>query len=203
MAYPEPIRRLIDEFGKLPGIGEKTAERMALWLVNHPKEEALKLATAVRDLKESIRVCGVCCNVSLREPCELCENPKRDRELVCVVEEIRDLWAIERSDAYRGLYHVLHGRIAPLDGVGPNDLTIGRLAQRVKKGGVTEVILATNPTVEGDATAHAIRQSLAGTGVRITRPARGLPVGGTMEYASRMTISDAMKGRQDFSDGAR
>ena len=113
------------------------------------------------------------------------------------------MWAIERSDAYRGLYHVLHGRIAPLDGVGPNDLTIGRLSQRVGKGGVKEVILATNPTVEGDATAHSIRQSLAATGVRITRPARGLPVGGTMEYASRMTISDAMKGRQDFSDGAR
>lgn len=203
MAYPEPIRRLIEEFGRLPGIGEKTAERMALWLVNHPKEDSLRMATAIREMRETIRVCSLCCNVSLQEPCEICENPKRDRELVCVVEEIRDLWAIERSDSYRGLYHVLHGRIAPLDGVGPNDLTIGRLAQRVRAGGIREVILATNPTVEGDATAHAIRTLLAPTGVRVTRPARGLPVGGTMEYASRMTISDAIKGRQDFAEGTR
>jgi recombination protein RecR len=203
VSYPEPIRRLIEELGRLPGIGEKSAERLALWIVNHPREDAARLAAAVREVKEAIRVCSVCCNLSLEEPCEICKGPKRERERVCVVEEIRDLWAIEKAECYKGLYHVLHGRIAPLDGVGPNDLTLGRLVQRVKAGGIEEVILATNPTIEGDATAHAIGEALAPSGVRVTRLARGLPSGMTMEYASRMTISDAMKGRREFSDGGR
>jgi len=197
--YPEPIRRLIEEFGRLPGIGEKTAERMTLWIVNHSREEAAKLAAAVRDAKEAVRICSLCCNLSLEEPCEICADPKRDRELVCVVEEIRDLWAIERAECYRGLYHVLHGCVAPLDGVGPNDLTLGRLVQRVRAGGMREVILATNPTVEGDATAQAVQNAIEPTGVRLSRPARGLPSGMTMEYASRMTISDAMKGRREVT----
>jgi recombination protein RecR len=203
MGYPEPIRRLIEQLERLPGIGEKTAERLALWLVNHPKEDAVALATAIREMKETIRVCSICCNVSLNEPCDICADSKRKAALVCVVEEIRDLWAIEDSESFRGVFHVLHGRIAPLDGIGPNDLTIGRLVGRVHKGGIDEVILATNPTVEGDATAHAILTQLSKTGVKITRLARGLPIGGTMEYASKMTIADAMKGRQEFSGHRR
>jgi recombination protein RecR len=198
MPYPEPIQRLIQEFARLPGIGEKTAERLTFWLINHPKDEALRLSSAIQSLKESIRLCSQCCNISLQEVCEICSNPSRDPAQVAVVEETRDLWQIESADCYRGVYHVLHGRIAPLDGVGPHDLTIGRLIDRVSRGGVTEVILATNPTVEGDATAHYIQTQL-GTRVRLSRIARGLPVGSTMEYASRLTISDAMKGRQEIS----
>jgi recombination protein RecR len=197
MPYPEPIQRLILEFAKLPGIGEKTAERLTFWLINHPKDEAVKLYTAIKELKECIRLCSSCCNVSLKDLCEICASAGRDPGVVAVVEETRDLWQIEAADCFKGVYHVLHGRIAPLDGVGPNDLTVGRLIDRVKKGGIAEVILATNPTVEGDATAHYIQTQLAGQ-VRISRIARGLPVGSTMEYASRLTISDAMKGRQEI-----
>jgi recombination protein RecR len=197
MPYPEPIQRLIQEFAKLPGIGDKTAERLTFWLINHPKDEAIRLSVAIKELKESIRLCSSCCNVSLKDPCEICSSSTRDPGIVAVVEETRDLWQIEAADCYKGVYHVLHGRIAPLDGVGPSDLTVGRLIERVKRGGISEVILATNPTVEGDATAHYI-QSQLGSAVRMSRIARGLPVGSTMEYASRLTISDAMKGRQEI-----
>jgi recombination protein RecR len=199
MAYPEPIQRVILEFAKLPGIGEKTAERLTFWLINHPKDEAVRLSAAIKELKETIRLCRVCCNVCLKELCDVCSAPQRDPAVVAVVEETRDLWQIESADCYRGVYHVLHGRIAPLDGVGPSDITAARLVERVRRGGVSEVILATNPTVEGDATAHYLQGQLAGLPVKITRIARGLPVGSTMEYASRSTISDAMKGRQDFT----
>lgn len=203
MGYPEPIRRLIEEFGRLPGIGERTAERLTLWLVNHPKEDSIRLATSIREMKETIRICSTCCNVSLQDPCEICRDAKRRPDLVCVVEEIRDLWAIERAECYPGLYHVLHGRIAPLDGIGPEDLTIGRLLQRVRNGTVREVILATNPTIEGDATAQTLFEKLSKLKIRVSRLARGLPTGTTMEYASPMTISEAMRGRQEITDRER
>ncbi len=198
MSYAEPIARLIQEFSRLPGIGEKTAERLTFHLLAQNKEEALRLAEAVKDLKEKVRNCSTCYNISEQDPCGLCSDAKRDKSLVCVVEQTKDLWAIEKSGGYRGLYHVLHGHLSPIDGVGPENLTIGRLADRVKKGGVTEVILATNPTAEGDATAFYVQKVLASTGVRVTRIARGLPAGGSFEYSSRSTVSDALQGRKDF-----
>jgi len=198
VSYAEPIARLIQEFSRLPGIGEKTAERLTFHLLAQNKEEALRLAEAVKDLKEKVRNCSTCYNISEQDPCGLCSDAKRDKSLVCVVEQTKDLWAIEKSGGYRGLYHVLHGHLSPIDGVGPENLTIGRLADRVKKGGVTEVILATNPTAEGDATAFYVQKVLASTGVRVTRIARGLPAGGSFEYSSRSTVSDALQGRKDF-----
>lgn len=199
MSYAEPIVRLIREFAKLPGIGEKTAERLTFWLINQPKDEALKLAYAIRDLKETIRLCSECCTVTLAETCEICSSETRDHGLVCVVEETKDLWAIEKTGSFAGVYHVLHGRIAPIDGIGPNDLTIGKLVSRVRKGAIREIILATNPTVEGDATAYYILSLIRG--VKVTRIARGLPAGSTMEYAHPLTIADALKGRKEL-DGA-
>jgi recombination protein RecR len=205
MAYPEPIERLVREFEKLPGIGERTAERLAFWIVSHPAEEALRLAGALREVKEKIRLCSVCCTVSLEDPCGICASANRDRGTICVVEETRDLARIEATASFRGVYHVLHGRLAPLDGVGPNDLTIGRLLARARAG-VQEIILATNPTVEGDATAQYIATRLSeipGVPHRVTRLARGIPAGSTMEYASRTTISDALLGRRDISSQKR
>ena len=198
MGYAEPIARLIQEFSRLPGIGEKTAERLTFHLLAQNREEAIRLADALKDLKDKVRNCSTCYNISEQDPCGLCSDAKRDKNLVCVVEQTKDLWAIEKSAGYRGSYHVLHGHLSPIDGVGPENLTIGRLVDRVKKGGVTEVILATNPTAEGDATAFYVQKMLASTGVRITRIARGLPAGGSFEYSSRSTVSDALQGRKDF-----
>lgn len=206
MAYPEPIERLIREFEKLPGIGQRTAERLAFWIVGRPVEEALRLSTAIRAVKETVRLCSVCCNVCLSDPCEICAREDRERSIICVVEESRDVGRVEMSGAYRGVYHVLHGRLAPLDGVGPADLTTGRLLARVRAGGVAEVILATNPTVEGDATAHFLANRLAALGAqkgtppfRVTRIACGVPTGSTLEYASRSTITEALRGRREMS----
>jgi recombination protein RecR len=198
MQYAEPIVRLIQEFSRLPGIGEKTAERLTFHLLAQNREEALRLAEAVRDLKEKVRNCSTCYNISEQDPCGLCSDAKRDRSLVCVVEQTKDLWAIEKSGSYRGLYHVLHGHLSPIDGVGPGNLTIGRLLERVKKGGVTEVILATNPTAEGDATAFYIQKQAAAPGVKVTRISRGIPAGGSLEYSSRTMVGDALSGRREF-----
>ena len=198
MSYAEPIVRLIQELGKLPGIGEKTAERLAFHLLAQPKSEALLLAGAVRDLKEQVKSCTSCYNISETEVCELCSDAKRDHGLVCVVEQMRDVWAIERSGSYRGAYHVLHGHLAPLDGVGPENLTIPGLLNRVKKGGIREVILATNPTPEGDATAFYLQKALAPLGVQVTRIARGIPAGSTLEYSDRTVVGDALSGRREF-----
>ena len=198
MGYAEPILRLIQELGKLPGIGEKTAERLAFHLLAQPKSEAMLLATAVRDLKEQVKSCTSCYNISESEVCEICSDAKRDHGLVCVVEQMRDVWAIERSGSYRGAYHVLHGHLAPLDGVGPENLTIPGLLNRVKKGGIREVILATNPTPEGDATAFYLQKGLAPLGVQVTRIARGIPAGSTLEYSDRTVVGDALSGRREF-----
>lgn len=197
MAYAEPILRAIQELSKLPGIGEKTAERLAFHLLAQPQSEVQLLAAALRDLKEQVKACSGCYNISELDPCAVCADPKRDHATLCVVEQARDLWAIERSGAYRGGYHVLHGHLSPLDGVGPENLTIPGLLDRVRKGGVREVILATNPTAEGDATAFYIQKAL-GAGIQVTRIARGIPSGGTLEYSDRTVVGDALSGRREF-----
>ena len=197
MAVSEPIVRLIQELSKLPGIGEKTAERLAFHLLAQPKSEAMLLANAVRDLKEQVKSCTKCYNISENDFCDVCADEKRDPAIICVVEQTRDLWAIERTGEFRGAYHVLHGHLSPLDGVGPENLTIPGLLDRVRKGGVREVILATNPTTEGDATAFYIQKAI-GNGTRVTRIARGISAGSTLEYSDRTVVGDALSGRREF-----
>jgi recombination protein RecR len=197
MSTAEPIVRLIQELSKLPGIGEKTAERLAFHLLAQPKSEAMLLSNAVRDLKEQVKSCIKCYNISETEVCEVCSDAKRDHAVVCVVEQTRDLWAIERTGAFRGAYHVLHGHLSPLDGVGPENLTIPALLDRVRKGGIREVILATNPTTEGDATAFYIQKAI-GNSAQVTRIARGIQAGSTLEYSDRTVVGDALSGRREF-----
>ena len=197
MSVSEPIVRLIQELSKLPGIGEKTAERLAFHLLAQPKSEAMLLANAVRDLKEQVKSCTKCYNISETDFCDVCSDEKRDSALICVVEQTRDLWAIERTGEFRGAYHVLHGHLSPLDGVGPENLTIPGLLDRVRKGGVREVILATNPTTEGDATAFYIQKAIGAT-ARVTRIARGISAGSTLEYSDRTVVGDALSGRREF-----
>jgi recombination protein RecR len=197
MPVSEPIVRLIQELSKLPGIGEKTAERLAFHLLAQPKSEALLLANALRDLKEQVKSCTKCYNISETDFCDVCSDQQRDAGVICVVEQTRDLWAIERTGEFRGAYHVLHGHLSPLDGVGPENLTIPGLLERVRKGGVREVILATNPTTEGDATAFYIHKAI-GAGTRVTRIARGISAGSTLEYSDRTVVGDAISGRREF-----
>ena len=197
MAVSEPIVRLIQELSKLPGIGEKTAERLAFHLLAQPKSEAMLLANAVRDLKEQVKSCTKCYNISENDLCDVCSDDKRDPAVICVVEQTRDLWAIERTGEFRGAYHVLHGHLSPLDGVGPENLTIPGLLDRIRKGGVREVILATNPTTEGDATAFYVQKAI-GAGARVTRIARGISAGSTLEYSDRTVVGDALSGRREF-----
>jgi recombination protein RecR len=193
-----PIARLMHELGKLPGIGPKTAERLTHHLLAASRNQVIALADALRAIKDSIRQCRQCCQLTEGELCELCSDPRRDASLLCVVEQPRDLAALERSGTYRGLYHVLHGRLAPLDNVGPEQLTIERLLQRIRAGGVTEVIMATNPTLEGDGTALYLSSLLAPLGVRVTRLARGLPSGSVLEFANSQMLADALEGRRSF-----
>ncbi len=192
------IATLMQELGKLPGVGPKTAERLTHHLLAAGRAEVLALADALRAIKDNIRRCQQCCNLTEGDLCELCIDPRRDPSLVCVVEQPRDLAALERAASYRGLYHVLHGRIAPLDNVGPEQLTIDRLLARVRQGGVQEVIMATNPTLEGDGTALYLSSLLAPSGVRITRLARGLPSGSVLEFANSQMLADALEGRRSF-----
>jgi len=196
--YSQTIERLMTELGRLPGIGPRSAERVAFHLLRAPDEEALALAGAIRDLKTKVRPCKVCFNIAEEELCAVCGDPRRDRSTICVVEQPKDLMALEGTGAYRGVYHVLMGHVAPLEDVGPEDLTIDALVDRVKAGGVDEVVLATNPDVSGDGTALHVSQALAGTGVRITRLARGLPSGGQIEYASRSVLTDAVNQRREL-----
>jgi recombination protein RecR len=201
MAGNEPIgviARLMHELGKLPGIGPKSAERLTHHLLARPANEVLALANALRDVKEKIRRCRQCCNLTEGDLCPLCSDPRRDGTQVCVVEQPRDLAALERSGSYRGLYHVLHGRLAPLDSIGPEQLTIERLLERVRSGAVKEVIMATNPTTEGDGTALYLSSLLGETGVTITRLARGLPSGSVLEFANTQMLADALEGRRVF-----
>ena len=192
------IARLTQEFSKLPGIGPKSAERLTHHLLAADRGQVLALADALRAIKDQVHPCRQCHNLTEGELCSLCRDPRRDASLICVVEQPRDLAAIERAGTYRGLYHVLHGRLAPLDNVGPENLTIDSLLARVQRGGVAEVIMATNPTLEGDGTALYISTVLAGTGVRITRLARGLPSGSVLEFANSQMLADALDGRRTF-----
>lgn len=192
------IDELAAELARLPGIGRKTALRLTYHLLRQPPEQSRKLADALRTLTDRVRPCDRCFNLTEGELCDICRDPRRDQTVVCAVEEASDIGAIERAGEYRGLYHVLGGRLSPLDGVGPEDLTIGRLAERVSAAGVREVILATNPSLEGEATALYVQRQLASTGVRVSRIARGLPIGGDLEYADGVTIAQAIAARRDM-----
>jgi len=194
--YTQRVERLIDEFAKLPGIGRKTAERLADHILRVNDQEALALADAIRDVKQNVRRCNTCYNLAEGELCDICSDPRRDRSVICVVEQPRDVLALEKPGTYRGMYHVLGGRIAPLEGVGPEQLTIDKLIERVRQGGVAEIILATNPTVEGDSTALYIKEQLADTGVKLTRLARGLATGMVLEFANKDMLADALAHRQ-------
>ncbi len=198
MAYPETLRRLIEELNRLPGIGEKSAERIAFHLLKRPESEVLSLAESIRDLRTKALACSQCANVSDMDPCGICRDPGRDAGVICVVEQSKDLWAIENAGTYRGTYHVLQGHVAPLEGIGPEHLTIALLAERVRRGGVREVIFATNPNLEGDGTALWVQKALEGTGARLTRLARGIPAGSQLEYASRAILVDAIEGRREL-----
>jgi len=192
------IGRLTQELSKLPGIGPKTAERLTHYLLAADREQVLSLAEALRGIKENVHSCRQCFNLTEGELCELCRDPRRDSSIICVVEQPRDLAALERAGTYRGLYHVLQGRLAPLENIGPENLTVDSLVQRVQKGGVKEVIMATNPTLEGDGTALFISNLLAPTGVTVTRLARGLPSGSVLEFANSQMLADALEGRRGF-----
>ena len=192
------IGRLIQELSKLPGIGPKTAERLTHHLLAAERQTVLDLADALRAVKESIHNCKQCHNLTEGELCTLCSDVRRDAGLVCVVEQARDLMALERTGIYRGLYHVLHGRLSPLDNIGPDQLTMESLVQRVRQGGIQEIIMATNPTLEGDGTALYLSSLLAGTNVKITRLARGLPSGSVLEFANNQMLADALEGRRTF-----
>lgn len=193
------IERLVDCFAELPGVGRKTAERLAHHVVSMPPGEALAFADAIRAVKENLRPCRQCFNLAEGELCDVCRDPRRDAGLLCVVEQVRDLLALEKAGNYRGLYHVLQGRVAPLEGGGPESLTLDALAKRVREGGVREVIMGTTPNLEGDATALAVAQRLADLPVTLSRLARGLTVGATLEQANREMLADAIACRQAYS----
>lgn len=193
-----PVARLADEFNKLPGIGPKTAQRLTYYLVRMPEEDARSLADAIISVKERIALCSRCYNITEADPCAVCANPTRDHTRICVVEEALDVLALERTNTYKGMYHVLHGVISPMNGIGPDDLRIQPLLYRLKDGDIQEVILATNPNLEGEATSMYIQKLIAPLGVRVTRPARGLPMGGDLEYADEVTLARAIEGRQEF-----
>jgi len=197
-AYTDSMIRLMEELGKLPGIGAKTAERLAYHILRTPEAEALSLADAIRSLKKNTRNCSVCYNITEADPCGICSDPTRDKALICVVEQPKDLIALERASAYSGVYHVLTGHLSPLEGTEPEHLTIAALLLRVKKGAVREVVLATNPNLDGDATALYLQREMAGLPVKVTRIARGLPSGSSIEFANVAMLSDAITGRQEM-----
>ena len=199
-AIPASVTRLIDEFSRLPGIGPKTAARLTYYLLRAPEEQSLALSEALRELKANTRFCSVCYNITETDPCEICADDSRDAGLICVVEEPLDVIAIDRAVNYNGRFHVLHGAINPMEGIGPENLRIQELISRVENTPVREVILATNVGLEGDATAMYIHQRLRGK-VRLTRLARGLPVGGDLEYADSVTLAGALEGRREMDAG--
>lgn len=195
---PKPVARLIDELSRLPGIGPKTASRLTFYLLRAPREQAEALSSAIQELHERIVHCEQCFNLSETSPCAICASQERDRSMICVVEEPLDVLALERTRAHHGLYHVLHGAISPVEGVGPSDLKIDELMQRLQRGEVTEVILATNPNLEGEATAMYLERFVKPLGIRVTRLARGLPMGGDLEYADEVTLTRALEGRREM-----
>ncbi len=192
----DSVSKVIEEFAKLPGIGRKSAERLAYHVLRVPKTEALALADAIRNVRENVRYCATCFNLAEGEQCSICADQRRDRTQLCVVEQPRDLMALEQAGVFRGLYHVLLGRIAPLDGIGPDQLTLTQLVQRVRQGAFQEIVMATNPTVEGDGTALHISNLLAEFPINITRLARGITTGSILEYTNKEILADALAGRQ-------
>jgi recombination protein RecR len=199
----EPMARLIDEFTRLPGIGPRTAQRLTYFLLRAPAEQSHALAEALVAMKERVSFCSICYNITENDPCEICGSSTRERGIVCVVEEPLDVLAIERTPEFKGLYHVLHGAISPVDGIGPEDLKIDALLRRIRLAAATdqpvrEMILATNPNLEGEATAMYLSRLVAPMGVKVTRLARGLPVGGDLEYADEVTLTRALQGRREF-----
>lgn len=198
---PEPIQNLINAFSRLPGIGPKTASRLTFHLLRTSDELPNDLAQALLELKSNTTYCPICFNITMagRQECEICGDPQRDPGIICVVEEPLDVLALERTAAYQGRYHVLHGALSPIEGIGPDDLKVRELLDRVRAGSVVEIILATNPSMEGDYTSSYLQQQLAASGVRMTRLARGLPVGGDLEYADQSTLLRALSGRQEMN----
>jgi len=196
--YGGPITKLIEELSRLPGIGGKSAQRLAFYIIHLPKEKAEALAASIIDARENVRYCDVCCNLTDQNPCRICQNTKRNPKEIMVVEDPRDMAAYERTQEYHGLYHVLHGAISPMHGVGPNDLTIAALLKRLQSQPIEEVIVATNPNVEGEATALYISKLVKPTGVKVTRIAHGVPVGGDLEYVDEVTLFRALEGRREI-----
>ena len=197
MSLPEPLTRLVEQLQKLPGIGAKGAQRLAFHLLKNPREDAERLCEAIRDVKERVTYCSVCNNITDADPCTYCTNPARDPRIICVVEEPQNVTVVEKTREFRGVYHVLMGALSPLQGVGPDDLKIKGLLARVGEGQADEVILATNPTVEGEATALYLARLLKPLGIRVTRIAMGIPVGSDLEYADEVTMHKALEGRRE------
>ncbi len=204
---PRSVRKLIEELSKLPGIGPKSAQRLAMYLLRSPDRKLTELGESILKLRENVVFCSTCWNISEESPCEICSSPERDKSSICVVEEILDVVALEKTKEFRGVYHVLHGALSPVDGIGPDQLKLGSLFSRVQAGiekedgdkeKIKEIILATNPSLEGEATALYIQKNLPSENLRITRIARGLPVGGDLDYADEVTLSRALQGRSEF-----
>lgn len=196
-SFPQPIAQLIEAFAKLPGIGRKSAQRLAFFIINQSEADAVNFAEAIITAKKKIKYCSMCFHLTDVDPCYICSNPKRDRKVICVVEDPRDLLAIERTKEFHGLYHVLHGAISPMDGIGPEDIKIRELVIRLQsETQVEELIMAMNPSIEGEATAMYLSKLLKGTGILMTRLAHGIPVGGELEYADEMTLMKALEGRR-------
>jgi recombination protein RecR len=192
-SIPESINRLIEEFSRFPGIGRKTAQRMAFYVLKSPNEQAVQLAQSVMDMKTKIKFCSICFGITEEDPCQICDNPKRDQSSICIVEDAADVYTFEKTNVFQGVYHVLGGVLSPLDGIGPDDLKINQLIDRTQPG--DDVIIATNPSIEGEATSLYIGKLLNGKDVKVTRLARGLPMGGNLEYIDEATIMRAMEGR--------
>jgi recombination protein RecR len=195
--YAAPVQELIDQLGRLPGIGPKSAQRVAFHLLKLPREDALRLAQAIIEAKDKVSFCKQCFNVAEGDACSICQDPRRDGTLLCVVEEPRDIVSLEKTQDYRGRYHVLHGAINPIEGIGPDQLRIRELLQRLADEEIAEVILCTNPNLEGDATAMYLSRQLRPLGIKVTRLASGLPVGGDLEYADELTLGRALEGRRE------
>ncbi|MDW0118856.1 recombination mediator RecR [Sporosarcina thermotolerans] len=198
MHYPEPISKLMDSFMKLPGIGPKTAGRLAFFVLNMKEDTVLEFAKALVDAKRNLRFCTVCGHITDIDPCQICQDQSRDRSMICVVQDPKDVIAMEKMRDYKGMYHVLHGAISPMDGVGPEDINVPSLLTRLQDEEVEELILATNPTIEGEATAMYISRLVKPSGITTTRIAHGLPVGGDLEYADEVTLSKALEGRREL-----
>jgi recombination protein RecR len=195
---PKSIRVLIEELSKLPGIGPKSAQRLAIYLLHQPETGLKPLGEAILKLKKDVVFCSTCWNIAESDPCKICSSHDRDKSIICVVEEILDVAALEKTGEYKGVYHVLHGVLSPIDGLGPEQLKFSDLIERVKNGKISEVIIATNPSLEGEATALYIQKHLREYDVKVTRIARGIPIGGDLEYADEVTLSKAMQGRSEF-----